>query len=177
MAAKGGRIPPDNRPAQAPGVGKQAKRHDLERQAVPNVSGSSDLQYGDRQMLEQAVGQAGQGKQVQPRSNPAARGQARPQRQPGTMQAPDPIEFMGSRFKGQNFGPPQGVAMTTMDISPWTPLMKEIANRPNAGGTLQQAFIRQMGNLMRRPLQPDLTMIDLNDLDAAVGVFLDEDGV
>lgn len=48
----GGRIPRDNRGPQAKGVGKNSKRHDLERPVTPGLH-NSDLQQGDVQALEQ----------------------------------------------------------------------------------------------------------------------------
>ena len=49
----GGRVPPDGRPPVAPGVGKTARRHDLEAQPTPGLSDPS-IQQGDVQRLEQA---------------------------------------------------------------------------------------------------------------------------
>src|SRR5690606_16933027 len=71
MTARGGRIPPDGRPTQAPGVGKNSKRHDLERRNVPFLHGS-DLQVGDVQAMEQ--GQRIAPKQTQAPAAPPSRG-------------------------------------------------------------------------------------------------------
>ena len=49
---KGGRIAPDGRQSQAPGVGKNSVRSDLSQPAkTPGLAGS-DLQQGDVQALE-----------------------------------------------------------------------------------------------------------------------------
>ena len=116
----GGKIAPDGRRPQAPGVGKNAKRHDLERPATPGLS-NSDLQQGDVQRLEQAQRTAPRagGKKVQAPAQggkPAKRRQGA-QRGSGefSMATPDPIQMAGSRIGGQV---PTSDAGTVVDPTP-----------------------------------------------------------
>jgi len=95
----GGKIPNQGNPPAAKGVGKNSKRHDLERQATPGLHGS-DLQQGDIKKLEQ-------GQRIAPirTQAPAAPkgqsgqpgGQTRKAQSGGPMQVPDAIEFLGGK--------------------------------------------------------------------------------
>ena len=115
-----GYVAPDGRPPQAPGVGKNSKRHDLEAPATPGVR-NSDMRQGDRQMLEAGQKVAPRPKKSAPRGSagggaPAAGG--------GGMQVPDAIEFAAGRMGGKSAsaGPP----VRQVDTAAWRPLVERI---------------------------------------------------
>lgn len=166
MAKKGGRIPPDGRQAQAKGVGKNAKRHDLERPATPGLH-NSDLQQGDVQALEQ-------GQRIAPRSTqqpalPAPNIGSRPtsgaqMSQAQGVQVPDAIEFLAGK-NGAGFGPPQirrqvdeSAAMT------WMPILRRMAAGPGASPKLVNAFIEQARKMQQSGGQP-ATIVDSYEVD------------
>lgn len=165
----GGRIAPDGRPAQAPGVGRNAKRHDLERPKTPGLH-DSDLQQGDVQALEQ--GQRivpvtrQQPARPQPKGGTQRRTQARPQASGDT---PDPIDFLGQRLKGSLASPPL-IPRSDAGASghQWLPLLQRLATAPGASGLLAQAYITQLSNALNRPLTHEIRLIDMQqaDLDA-----------
>ena len=169
----GGRIPPDNRGPQAKGVGKNSKRHDMERQATPGLHGS-DLQQGDIQKLEQ-------GQRVAPiRTQPAAA----PQRQAGgqargqpraPMQTPDAIEFLGGK-QGPEFNMPQtGRPVLNDKALSWLPLVRSLVVGPGSSGLLASAFINQTRELRKSNSSPT-TIIDLDATDDGLEAMLDELG-
>ena len=169
----GGRIPPDNRGPQAKGVGKNSKRHDMERQATPGLHGS-DLQQGDIQKLER-------GQRVAPiRTQPAAA----PQRQAGgqargqpraPMQTPDAIEFLGGK-QGPEFNMPQtGRPVLNEKALSWLPLVRSLVVGPGSSGLLASAFINQARELRKSNSSPT-TIIDLDATDDGLEAMLDELG-
>ena len=161
----GGTIPPDGRPPKAKGIGKTARRHDLEAPATPGV-GNSDMQHGDAQRLEAAQRAAPRAK----KQNASGRtgGQRRTGRQPqqtaNPMQVPDPIEMAAERSGGKPFSTASGNAME-VDPTPWMPLMEQMASAPNTGGTLTAMMLEQFSNMRRRPLATQPRLIDLNEID------------
>lgn len=169
MANKGGRIPPQGRPPQAPGVGKTAKRHDLERPATPGLQ-NSDLQQGDVSRLESAQKTAPIGKRTQA----PARGERRGQRRAGVkrgrqqfgLDVPDPIEMAAQRSGGGV--PAPASAAREFDPQPWMPLLMRMASSPNAGGGLTAAVTELVASARRKPLVGQANMIDLNELDNTV---------
>lgn len=171
MTSRGGRIAPDGRPPQTPGVGKNAKRHDLEAPATPGLHGS-DLQQGDVSMLEQ-------GQRVAPRpkrNQPAASAQPRPSGQqtvpqPGQMQVPDAIQFASQKIGGQN--PAQRIEpMRRVDPTPWLPLMQSIATRPNGGGAIAATLMDLLRQYRANPVIPEMHFIDTDEIDAAIAMEL-----
>ena len=174
MARTGGRIRPTNRPVSAPGVGKNAKRHDLERRNVPYLQGS-DLQQGDVQALEQ-------GQRVQPikRTQPPAaarRGQARREAsmRGGTTEGgvpTDPISFLAQRIGG-TYRPKSGlVGRSRHDYRAWMPLLEQLANSPGASGLLVSAYITRLHNMLSGPYIQDNQIIDMQDADDSVEALL-----
>ncbi len=152
----GGVIAPDGRKPQAPGVGPEAKRHDLE--GTPGLDDPS-IQPGDVQRLE-----AGQHalKQVQA---PATAEQP-PQAQ-GTGEAievPDAIDFAGDKLGGQIVSPGDGVGQA-FDPTPWIPTMRAMAEQPNAGGILAAQVVNMIASHRRQPGGAQQTFIDLNAAD------------
>jgi hypothetical protein len=164
--ARGGRIEPDGRPPVAPGVGKTARRHDLEQPATPGLAGS-DLQQGDVQRLEQA-------QQIAPiKPQAPARPQAttsKPRRNTSsTVDTPDPIDFIAGRVGGQPFTQAGG-SRAVVDPTPWLPLINAVATTPGAGGAVGAALVRILAMKGRQALNPQTTVIDRQELDAQLGL-------
>ena len=160
----GGRIPPDGRPPRAKGVGKTAKRHDLEGPATPGLGG--DLQYGEVGDAEAAARTIG--KKVQ---RPASGQAAPPQSQSapaggGALQTPDPGEFIRGRL-GNTLQGGVGPApdRRTIDPNPWLPLIQAMATAPNAGGLLGAAYIESISAAAGRHAGRVHTL-DMSELDA-----------
>ena len=172
----GGRITPDGRPAQAKGVGRDSKRHDLERPATPGLH-DSDLQQGDVQALEQ--GQRVQPlKRTQPPAVPAQQSQpAAAQGEPGPVPE-DRLGFLAKRIGGTyQPGDTGGGGRTLNDIRPWVPLLEELAASPGASGTLTAAVISQVSNFARSGSHYENPIIDMQDADTLLEAYLgDDDG-
>ncbi len=168
---QGGKIRPDGRSPQTPGVGKSAKRHDLERPATPGLS-NSDLQQGDVQRLEQAqaISPRAGAKQVQGQAGGGQRSGAATQQRAAGIQAPDPMEFASQRLKG-TLGQ-EGPGLDTFPVEAWKPLLQQLAADPSVSGPLTHALIAQLGNLSRLPSSNRIEVIDQNGLDDALGVAL-----
>lgn len=171
---RGGRIPPDGRPAQAQGVGKNAKRHDLERPATPGLHGS-DLQKGDVQALEQ--GQRIAPAQTQQRGRTPEIARQTMERGGGaetsSMQLPDPIDFL-SQKNGPDFNRPQ--AERRLDSSKamtWLPILRQLAAGPGASSALVNAFINQARLMQQAGGQP-ATIVDLNATDDGIEEMLNQ---
>ncbi len=174
MAQKpGGRIPNQGNPPQAKGIGKNSKRHDLERRAVPTLHGS-DLQQGDVSRLEQSIRTAPI-KEQQP-SRGQAQGSAARMARPaqGTEPIPNALDFIGQRAGG-TLGPDQG-PLVRSDSVRWAPLLRELTRVPGTGGLLVNAYISQLSSMMQNPMVPDVYYIDLNAAEdgAARGLGLDD---
>lgn len=173
MTARGGRIPPDGRPPQAKGVGRNAKRHDLERPATPGLH-DSDLQQGDVQALEQGqriaprqTQQRGRTPQTQGTPNGGASGVS------GGMQIPDPIDFLAGK-NGPEFGPPRPARrLDASRAMTWLPLLRQLAAGPGASSALVSAFINQARLLSQAGAQP-ATVVDLNAVDEGIQAMIDE---
>jgi hypothetical protein len=166
----GGRIPPQGRTPRAPGVGKSAKRHDLERPATPGLSNSS-LQQGDVQELEQgqAIAPRAGAKRVQAPSSGGTKSRQGVGPSPLDAQfgVPGAVEFasqrLGGTLGGRVSGPPPA-----FDISGWLPLLQQLVSNPTSGGSLTQAYIDVLTNLNRRPSNNGVAAIDQTALDDAI---------
>ena len=170
----GGRIAPDGRPPQAKGVGKNAKRHDLERPATPGLAGS-DLQQGDVQALES-------GQRIAPiKNNP--RGKAPPVKGGSTSAtpsrgtpsgAPDAIEFLGAQ-QGSEFNVPvEGVLQSSDNLTSWLPFVRQMVIGPGTSGLLAGAYINQFRQLLRSASVTRSTVINLENIDDALEAGLEE---
>lgn len=172
---RGGRIAPDNRPAQAKGVGKNSKRHDLERRDTPFLH-DSDLQQGDVQALEN--GQRIAPKQTQRPAGPAptsGSGNTKSVAGTGPADIPDPIDFISTLTAGAGVTPPMAGATPSANLDMWVRYAAHLANGPGASGLLRGAFINQMRNLRRSPQNTQSVVINLNDIDAGLEVALNEE--
>ena len=148
------------RQPQAPGVGAKAKRHDLETPATPGLT-DSDLQQGDVQRLEAAT-------QAVPTTRPGVPStSSKPRRNTSSeLESPDPIEFIGGRDGGKPFVGPGGATVPMVDIQPWLPLINRVATTPGAGGAVGAALVRLLTTKRRQPINPTITVIDRQELDA-----------
>ena len=164
----GGKVAPDGRPAQAPGVGAQSKRHDLEMPGTPGLHGS-DLQQGDVQMLEQGQRVAPRPKRTQPPAAPKGRqgSQERSSQSPGNMAVPDPLEMAGNRYGGN--APMAGSQMRQVDASAWRPLVEMMAYSPNSGGTLAASLADSLSQFVRRPIVSEVSFVDVDGADRILG--------
>ncbi len=158
MTTRGGTIEPDGRPAQAPGVGKDSKRHDLE--GTPGLGKGSSLEQGDVQRLEA-------GKQVIKQAQAPAQGAAAPSAAAAAgpaMEVPDAIQFAGQKMGGETFdaGTSDG---SVYDPAPWMPTLRVLASQPNAGGGLTAAVVEMIASFRKQPSGTDQTFIDVNELD------------
>ena len=145
---------------QAPGEGAQSKRHDLETPKTPGLT-DSDLQHGDVQRLE-AAQQA-----VPATRGPRTQQSSKPRRTTtGEGESPDPIEFIGGRSGGQAFATAQGATVPLVDATPWLPLITKVAANPGAGGAVGNALVRLLTKKRRMPINPTITVIDRQELDA-----------
>ena len=163
----GGKIAPDGRPPVAPGVGKTARRHDLEAPATPGIT-DSDLQQGDVQQLEAAQKVAPRKKRTQP---PARGKSGTPQRQGrpnGQMEVPDPIEMASGKVGGQNPAILNPGGQRLVDPGPWVPLLRNLATRPNSGGAIAATLTDMLRQYAQRPVVPSAYFIDMNDMDEQI---------
>ncbi len=156
-----GHVAPDGRPAQAKGIGKTAKRHDLEQPKTPGLAGS-DLQQGDVQKLEQ-------GQKVAPIPNQKPQAKAAPgsnaQGQSG-VEVPDAIDFLGKRFGGGNAGNNPGTE--SIDLTAWMPLLRRIARNPGKSGPLATALVQALSNFSQTPAAGRVRVMDENAITQSI---------
>ena len=167
----GGRIPPDNRGPQAKGIGKNSKRHDMERQATPGLHGS-DLQQGDIQKLER--GQRVAPIRTQPAAAPQRRqsgGQARGQPR-APMQTPDAIEFLGGRSQGLKAL--DGEVTPSQGYTAWLPFVRQMVIGPGSSGMMAGAYINQFRQIMGGASVTRSTVVNLENMDDALEAGLEE---
>lgn len=172
---RGGRVPPDGRPPQFKGVGKNAKRHDLERPATPGLHGS-DLQQGDVRKLEWGQRIAPTRTQ-EPGRTPEIATQARVRGEgveTSSMQLPDAIDFLGER-NGSEFGPPGNLPDTPGGkLSSWQPILERLISGPGSSGGLANLYIKQMRRARQETFMRPAVQISLDDIDAGIQGMVDE---
>lgn len=170
MTAPGGRIPPDGRPPQAKGTGKNAKRHDLERPATPGLS-DSDLQQGDVQALEQ-------GQRIAPRTTqqpaaPQPSGSIQPTGSATAPGVPDAIDFLGG-IQTEEFNVPQtGPAHDNDGAIGWMQIVRELAAGPGSSPGLAGAMVEQLRTLSKGNAGA-AAIVDMDATDEAIEAMLDE---
>ena len=170
MAQHGGKRAPDGRPSVVPGVGKTARRHDLEAPATPGLSGT-DLQSGDVQALEQAQQIAPRPKRPKPLASRRVtpRGVQSGDRAKVTEsgEIPDPVEMAGRKIGGSVVGD-DSLVEEPFDLEKWRPLLQEIARNPNLSGPLTSTLMRQLQNIAQIPNTASVHVIDQNAMDVAL---------
>ena len=157
----------DNSPIRAKGIGKTAKRHDLD--GTPGLQGSS-LQYGDVSAME-----AGQ-KAVQPTVNqPPSTPQSSPVPPtggtPAPMVAPDPVAFAQKKLAGTINDGVAGGRIQMRERSNWLPFLERIAASPTSSGILQRAYIDRLSREMRAPIGGDVGIIRQREMDERLRNF------
>lgn len=162
----GGKIAPDGRPPVAPGVGKTARRHDLEAPATPGLSDPS-IQQGDVQRLEQAQRVAPRRKRTQPPAAPQSKQPRQPAGGQQTMDVPDPIAMASGRIGGQVI-PPMSAETEPLDVERWRPLMRELARNPHVSGPLTTTLFAQLTNMQNLPGSSGVRVVDQNAIDAVL---------
>ena len=170
---KGGRIPADNRPAQASGVGKDSKRTDLSAPATPGLH-NSDLQYGDVSRLEQSMSVAPIRNQQPAATSRRPRTQAPVPPRGGTQaDVPDPVGFLSERLAGTYLPPDQQTTLRpAADVSTYLPLLRRIAASPGSSGVVGQAYMTLFANAMNRPFTYETPLIDMQDADEDLAALL-----
>ena len=159
----GGKIAPDGRPPVAPGVGKTARRHDLEAPATPGLS-NSDLQQGDVQQLENSQKIAPRPKRTQlpasPSGSPRQRGTVNGAPQQGV---PDPIDFAAQKIGGGSVVPDGGEV--ALDTARWRPLLLSIASDPSASGPLTTMIVNYLSGMKNQASNPSLEIFPQHDME------------
>ena len=167
----GGRIAPDGRSPAPKGVGKRARRHDLERPKTPGLSDSS-LQQGDVQALErgqsisplpkqnQGAAQNRRSKQALPARSRAGAGEA----------APDPLTFLGDRLAGTLTS--TGGTVQQHEQANLLPILERLAQSTGASGLLSQAYITTVAGLQAQSGTTRTPLIDMQDADRNLAAFV-----
>ena len=147
----------ENSPIQAKGVGKNAKRHDLD--GTPGLD--SDLQQGEVQEME-AGQQAVQDTQSQQTITQPG---VPPSQADAAMSIPDPVEFAGDKIGGSLEGAGQAPMGEKLNFSNWLPFLRRLSSSPTSSGILQRAFVKRMTEEMKRPTGTNTSLIRQRDFD------------
>lgn len=170
----GGRIAPDNRPSQAPGVGKNSKRHDLERRSTPYLH-DSDLQQGDVQAMSDGQ-RIAPVKNQQPAAPAPQGGGGAAQVSPGVSdQIPDAIDFISQLAAGGGVNDPGAGMPVNPNVDMWVRFAQHLVNGPGSSGLLAGAYINQLRQLRRSPQVAESVIVNLRDVDDALEAALDAD--
>jgi|GEM_PF-4351300 len=164
----GGRIPPDGRPPQAPGIGRNAKRHDLE---TPRLQGS-DLQYGEIQEVQEGQRQIRAVTEQPPAAPqpPASGGQPAPQGG-GGIAVPEPISFAAQKIGGTLTPQPPPKVARGVNTRVWSTVYADLLSTGKASSKLKTALLQRVGEMMQAPYVPKPRILDMDDADAAVEAF------
>lgn len=172
----GGRIPNQGNPPAAAGVGKNSKRHDLERQATPGLA-DSDLQQGDVQALEQ--GQRVAPITTQPDAAPAPTQAVGGGSQPVAEGAPDLNSIIEGRLGGTMDATAPGFSnlvdeAASQRASQWLGFLSGIANQPFSSPILrarvQTMMAANMNNAPRKAAGGVMRLAEVDEaLEAAFG--------
>jgi hypothetical protein len=82
----------------------------------------------------------------------------------------DAIDYLSRRIKK---GLPSGSGNAKLDLSNWTPLLKQLLRNPHRSGPLANALIAQLGNYMNAPAAANVRIADENAIQRAVGISVD----
>ena len=152
--------PLKNSPIQAKGVGKDAKRHDLD--GTPGLSDGSSLEQGEVSQLEQGQ-QAVENTQGQP--SVAAAPAPRAALPAEGMAVPDAVAFAGQKVGGNLAGAGAGPLEEKISFTNWLPLLRRLSVSPTSSGLLQRAFVKRMTQEMQRPTGTKAALIRQRDFD------------
>lgn len=168
----GGRIAPDGRSPAPKGVGKRARRHDLERPKTPGLS-DSDLQQGDVEALERGQRISPLPKRVQGSAQNRRVRQALPARtRAGASGAdvPDPLAFLTDRLGG-TLTATAGSAVQH-EAANLIPILARLATSTGASGLLSQAYITTVAGLQAQRGTLRTPTIDMQDADRDLAAFV-----
>ena len=161
----------ENSNMRAKGVGKNAKRHDLD--GTPGLHVSS-LQQGDVKKFENGQEQVAntRGSQVLPtQAQQAPQGGGLPA-QERPMEIPDPVTLASKKIGGNL----QGAGTATLErkqFDRWLPLLRRLSQSPTSSGILQRAYLARMTAEMARPTGGSATVIRQRDFDKRLEEFND----
>ncbi len=155
----GGKRAPDGRPPQAPGVGKTARRHDLER--TPGAS--SDIPSGEVGQTQEGIKTA----PIAPGKNSAGTTGPVQTENRGKLEIPDAIDFAGKRA-GQGIGLTGSGEQEPLDMDQWLPLLRALGAKPKRSGPLAAALLQQLANANNTPGAGRVRVIDENQIQAAI---------
>ena len=147
----------ENSQIQAKGVGKDAKRHDLD--GTPGLD--SDLQSGEVGQLEEGQRQVQNTVSQQTVTQPGVP----PSQADATMAIPDPVQFAGDKIGGSLEGAGQAPMEEKINFSNWLPFLRRLASSPTSSGLLQRAFVKRMTTEMKRPTGTNTALIRQRDFD------------
>ena len=83
------------------------------------------------------------------------------------MEIPDPIAFASGRMGGNDPTVPSA-GRRMVDPTPWVPLLRSMAMRPNSGGAMGATLADLLKQYTRRPTAPAAYFIDMNDMDETI---------
>jgi hypothetical protein len=155
----------ENSPIQAKGVGKDAKRHDLD--GTPGLSDGSSLNQGDVQQLEagQKVVQDTQQTQVAKAAQSA--GIPLPQAPAETaVAAPDPVDFAIQKAGG-GLTVPDG-SLSGINTAQWLPLTERLASQTQSSSMLRRAFVNMLSRIQSEPFAGSTEVVNKRELDRQV---------
>ncbi len=142
---------------QAPGVGKNSKRHDLERQATPGLA-DSDLQQGDVAALEEGQRIAPVDKQSAAQAAPGGGVRSTPTAAPQPSNLDDVQGVVSNRLKGTlGQGAPLGVPDEELRRrgAGWANILQQLAKQPGASplfrAQIQDQIARQANDQAHGP--------------------------
>ena len=85
-----------------------------------------------------------------------------------SMNVPDPMAYAKQRLGGTFSGATGSPGTNQVSFEQWRPLLERLVTNPNVGGALAQAYIVQLGNLMRRGRGTQTYILNYDDLDRGI---------
>lgn len=144
---------------RAKGVGRDAKRHDLD--GTPGLSEGSSLQQGEVGQLE-----AGQ-KAVSDTQSAQVAGAALPQQAPSApVTAPDPIGFAKGKIGGDLRVPVE--ELSRINTAQWIPMIEKMARSNSASPLLRRAYVNMLARLQNEPFSGSTAVVNKRELDRQV---------
>lgn len=173
----GGRIPNQGNPPAAKGIGKNAKRHDLETPSTPGLA-DSDLQQGDVGMLEQGQRTA----PIKRQANAVPqRGQRPPEGKRSKIVSENPStgDIITSRLGGTlpltgNQGVPDPQKQGLQNA--WVSMFNSLSKHPHMSPLLKARMQTTVRQVQEAGPRTEGNIYDLFDADNAIDAYLTEQG-